>query len=154
MILQQFLFLILLIQGGEAAEAQPRHLQLSYSGRQRQADMQPRDRPTEWHHCRESGTKREECWRAGRSPWQTSAAIWTPGSHRLPSKSGSMFCGESTFCIFYLFCCETQMSVGNTRKTTPRHGIYEQGTYCKPNLPRLNQWSTSSSCINDFLCWN
>lgn len=47
--------------------------------RERHADMQPRDRPTAWHHCGESGTKEEECCRrAGRSPWRQATARSSP----------------------------------------------------------------------------
>lgn len=61
----QFRQIQLLIQDRSRANTpQP---QLSNRDTERQADMLPRDRPTEWHHCRESGTKREESWRAA---WQ------------------------------------------------------------------------------------
>lgn len=85
------------------SKRRPTSVQLNDIGRQRQADFGSRDRPTEWHHCRESGTKREEVWRAGMPGGHHGRPRQQYGhpAHSSLCENGSMFCGRTvqTFCI-------------------------------------------------------
>lgn len=93
------------IRKEELEEAhRPASVQQDNRGPQRQAYVWSRDWPTEWHHCRQSGTEREEDWRE-RIRRQASAAIWTPGLHQLLWNGGIWCCrGVQPSCI--LLHCE------------------------------------------------
>lgn len=108
--------------------------------RQRHADMQSRDRPTAWHHCGESGTKKEECCRrADRSPWRRATAGSSPHpglSAAVPSKLR-----WHQYVWSGVFCRETpRLPVERVGKSSTRRWFCEQ-------QPFIDWFATPKSMI-------
>lgn len=96
--------------------------------RQRHADMQPRDRPTAWHHCGESGTKKEECCQragAGRHGGRIRhAAVRTLASHCGSTAEVVECYGGTNTLKFSVFCRDTPRLPVECIKKGKRDGYF------------------------------
>ena len=137
---------------------------MSSRGTRRQADTESRDRPTEWHHCRESGTKREESWRAGTPDGRVPlAGLQLQHGHRAcyqPQWAGGILCSRSIQPSFIIYnaswtitgredaCANTKMRLWGYNKQGGFIYLFIYFYYLLINtfvrLPRLNnRWMQS-----------